>query len=1093
MADAALAQLKSANSRAVTGNVGRMTDEQLIALRSLFQAIDRHNNGSITPSLLNEFYQEEEVTIDIRGVEDLFDTVGAEHSLPFRRFLVFAPSFVAKLPTDSKWRSHDLTAVAEAGPASSEPKDGAKQALQATHSALNRQIVEAQSRLDRILEEIATGESTLAAIHLKIHAAEQDLQQLETQVSEKATQLDAYNLVQPVRAKTPAHTAPPLAATSKNADDTAEAVDTKAETVEENDDSASDSESDSDAAPLASPNSDIHEKPESVGETVATATETAETDKHEKSDEKAVEPVQEVSTATLESPKSVNDTSDSIESPKLVVHPDTEVATAAAVELDSTEKSVDPVTKSEPEKDVQEVVEVNPEPEVKLEVSEKSTEKNVDHEPSSDGTVTASTSVADTSEEASAIDTVTPKKRRKHRESQVALLSDNSGSTESLSPSGTPRDKRDKKVRSKDKREKSSKRDKDKDKTRTKEKRRKTSTVGSATPDQIVNSSSSRSLNDSVEVQLEEAPLNQSAMGIDPLRTAQAGTTTSPVRSPRTPTKVSSPTSGISFPSNVPENDLPGEKIALIDKTFFASIDVKLQAIIDGLQPHQHILDLSYFNLVVYIQGLNASLTNVATKLPNASTVPQHLLAPQTTKKPSVVQLQPRMSAKASVIGMASVQISPSSPTPPTTTTVRTPLLGHLVSGPYFAMATGDMINSLGDTLVQCLNNLLISIQDSRSKSPSLLAALCSSWKAQLYRAICTAYHSMCNLIKGVTSDLAQYFFPAMAPPADDPTLDRGLNSVYNQISMPPTNVNDDYLPDPVALEILSSHQATDSQLITRDEFVRLFSVYFGEGVMEHMLYVLDPWATHNIPIKRFAEFLRLFGTVVGASCFRQFQAITETPGFQGYLTESVALTLLEQQKPGTFCLWYNKVRPKFGVLNLSWFDDNKEIVSSTTITISSTPSSSSEGVPSFNFGFDFDGLSVSAPTLQELIQTLCSTQIEGSPLLTKPYTPQFARSSVFHGDMDSPEAEALLAKETDGTLLFRLSSRKGSLAVSYVFRGKVGHTLLKIGSPDCYEYSGQVYNSVEGVIQGHAQIFKYIFDSSYLTRMPNAQPKVYL
>ena len=58
MADAALAQLKSANSRAVTGNVGRMTDEQLIALRSLFQAIDRHNNGSITPSLLNEFYQE---------------------------------------------------------------------------------------------------------------------------------------------------------------------------------------------------------------------------------------------------------------------------------------------------------------------------------------------------------------------------------------------------------------------------------------------------------------------------------------------------------------------------------------------------------------------------------------------------------------------------------------------------------------------------------------------------------------------------------------------------------------------------------------------------------------------------------------------------------------------------------------------------------------------------------------------------------------------------------------------------------------------------------------------------------------------------
>ena len=40
------------------GNVGRMTDEQLIALRSIFQAIDSNNNGSITPSLVTEFYKQ---------------------------------------------------------------------------------------------------------------------------------------------------------------------------------------------------------------------------------------------------------------------------------------------------------------------------------------------------------------------------------------------------------------------------------------------------------------------------------------------------------------------------------------------------------------------------------------------------------------------------------------------------------------------------------------------------------------------------------------------------------------------------------------------------------------------------------------------------------------------------------------------------------------------------------------------------------------------------------------------------------------------------------------------------------------------------
>jgi hypothetical protein len=40
------------------GNVGRMSDEQLIALRGLFQAIDASNNGSITPALLTAFYAE---------------------------------------------------------------------------------------------------------------------------------------------------------------------------------------------------------------------------------------------------------------------------------------------------------------------------------------------------------------------------------------------------------------------------------------------------------------------------------------------------------------------------------------------------------------------------------------------------------------------------------------------------------------------------------------------------------------------------------------------------------------------------------------------------------------------------------------------------------------------------------------------------------------------------------------------------------------------------------------------------------------------------------------------------------------------------
>lgn len=62
MAEPSKSQLLRANSRNVPGTHGKMSDEQLIALRGLFQAIDLNNNGSITPALLTEFYQQ------VRGI-----------------------------------------------------------------------------------------------------------------------------------------------------------------------------------------------------------------------------------------------------------------------------------------------------------------------------------------------------------------------------------------------------------------------------------------------------------------------------------------------------------------------------------------------------------------------------------------------------------------------------------------------------------------------------------------------------------------------------------------------------------------------------------------------------------------------------------------------------------------------------------------------------------------------------------------------------------------------------------------------------------------------------------------------------------------
>lgn len=1019
----------------------------------------------------------------LRVVEDMFDDVGAEHSLPFRRFLVFAPSFIARLPAGNTWRDTDVSPSHSSSSAAKETSSNDNGAHADEQQQLNRQIVEAQSRLDRILEDIAAGESMLAAVHLKIHSAEAQLQQLEGQVAAKEAQFVAFNLVQPVRAKGSAHNSVGSAGSS-HTEPTAPHDD-----PEDSDSSSEESDSDAPLTPTAEKsqaNSTASHEPASSEPSVDHSPEQAIADTHHE-DHSASEastpadtprenpqasPVVEENIATADveqnAPQSPAKVEQEVAEPAVPTPVEAPVEeTTPTIETDkhveeSAATVAEPVTTA-PAVEEPAYIEATP-AEPSPAVEEPTYVEAIS--PPSDVVVNFETSdVPVAVEEAPA----TPKKRRKHK--------DRSSSTAALlTPDASPEPSSEKIPRSKRKdkkdREKTKSKEKLKEKHKEKEKRASRRATVSATPPSpnspvtsLTPSKSNRSLKDDVTLE-EESP------------------------SPRV--EKLSPRPASMIVSSISDSDLPGEKLSLIDKTFFASIDVKLQAIIDGLQPHQHILDLTYFNLVVYIQGLNAQLMAAGTHLPTVSTVPASLATPVATKKPSVVQLQPRISSKASVIGIPSVSISPSSPTPPTMTTVRTPLVGFLVSGPYFTLATGDMINSLGDSLVQCLNNLLILIQDSRVRSPNVLASLCSSWKSNLYQSICTAYHSIRHLIKGITSDRAQYFFPATPAPPEDPMQERGLSSVTNAIVMGATNVNDEYMPDPIALQLLTAQQQADSQLLTRNDFIRLFGVYFGVGVMENMLYILDPWSTQSIPMKRFAEFLRLYGTVAGASCYRQFRQITSAPGFQGYLTEGVVLTLLEQQAPGTYCLWFNKVRPKFGVLNLSWFDSTKEIVSSTTLTISSsiTPGNP-EAEGAFSFGFDYEGLSVTAPTLQELLDSLAS--IDEPPTISKPFTPQFPRSSAFHGDMDSPEAEALLSKEADGTLLFRLSSRRGSLAVSYVFRGKVGHTLLKIGTPDSYEYSGQIYNSIADVIQGHAQIFKYVFDHSSLSRTNSPTPVTYL
>ena len=69
---------------------------------------------------------------------------------------------------------------------------------------------------------------------------------------------------------------------------------------------------------------------------------------------------------------------------------------------------------------------------------------------------------------------------------------------------------------------------------------------------------------------------------------------------------------------------------------------------------------------------------------------------------------------------------------------------------------------------------------------------------------------------------------------------------------------------------------------------------------------------------------------------------------------------------------------------------------------------------------------------------------------------------------------------------MFRLSSKKGHIAISYVFREKVGHTLIKYNHEDQYENGTNTFKGLEALIAMHAQIFRYALDNRTFVRSDN-------
>lgn len=97
---------------------------------------------------------------------------------------------------------------------------------------------------------------------------------------------------------------------------------------------------------------------------------------------------------------------------------------------------------------------------------------------------------------------------------------------------------------------------------------------------------------------------------------------------------------------------------------------------------------------------------------------------------------------------------------------------------------------------------------------------------------------------------------------------------------------------------------------------------------------------------------------------------------------------------------------------------------------------------------------------------------------------------SWFHGDVNNDEAADLLKSKPEGTFLFRFSSRKGYLTVSFIAEGQLQHTLIQ-PTANGYICNGRSHTTLQEVVDANSDKFKLPLETLTFITVPKYENRV--
>merc|ERR1719197_16887 len=248
-----------------------------------------------------------------------------------------------------------------------------------------------------------------------------------------------------------------------------------------------------------------------------------------------------------------------------------------------------------------------------------------------------------------------------------------------------------------------------------------------------------------------------------------------------------------------------------------------------------------------------------------------------------------------------------------------------------------------------------------------------------------------------------------------------------------------------------------ENPMVDWPSFMEVYTRTVSQPVNETGLrYLLDNAGTNSVSLYKFSEFLKGFGPLHESP--RKVHEVISAEWFHGYLSSDEAVRLLDRSPPYTFLIRISK--SKLGSFALAYVNEHGS-VAHTLILVS----------PPHGFRIYEE---VNHNSQDRVFSTLTEVVQFYHHMLQVPFSSSLAREAWFHGDLSSQEAVEALQGQPEGTFLFRFSSHKGCLAVSYVQDNEVVHGKVELSEIGFrFEKESREYLSLQALVDDYKKLLR--------------------